>query len=77
AGFQPFSYLEEQLQKKMDHEQLTKLRQERFTKIMENEKARPGGEAYLSAAKELGLKIGLASSSDYKWVSQHLKQIGL
>ncbi len=77
AGFQPFVYLEEQLETKLDHEELTKMRQERFIKRMENEKPRPGVEAYLSAAKELGLKIGLASSSDYKWVSQHLKQIGL
>ncbi|WFA06193.1 HAD family hydrolase [Bacillus sp. HSf4] len=77
AGFKPFHYLEEQIQKKLDHEELTKMRQERFVKRMENEKARPGVEAYLSAAKELGLKVGLASSSDYKWVSQHLKQLGL
>lgn len=44
---------------------------------MKDESARPGVEAYLQAAKELGIKIGLASSSDYKWVSDHLKQIGL
>ncbi len=31
----------------------------------------------MNAAKDLGLKVGLASSSDYKWVSGHLKQIGL
>ncbi|ATH95638.1 hypothetical protein ACH95_00600 [Bacillus glycinifermentans] len=77
AGFQPFVYLEEQVQKKLDQERLESLRKERFLKRLESEKARPGVEAYLTAAKELGLKIGLASSSDYKWVSQHLKQIGL
>lgn len=53
------------------------MRRERFAKRMETEKARPGVEAYLNAAKDLGLKVGLASSSDYKWVSGHLKQIGL
>nr|WGD70882.1 HAD family hydrolase [Bacillus subtilis] len=77
AGFRPFEYLEEQIGKKLNHEELTQLRRERFAKRMESEKARPGVEAYLNAAKDLGLKIGLASSSDYKWVSGHLKQIGL
>ncbi|MDA7028179.1 HAD family hydrolase [Bacillus sp. CLL-7-23] len=77
AGFEPFSYLEEQLQTKLDHNELTNTRKERFLKRMENEKPRAGVEAYITAAKELGLKIGLASSSDYKWITQHLKQIGL
>ncbi len=44
---------------------------------MKTETARPGVEAYLAAAKELGLKVGLASSSDFKWVSGHLKELGL
>ncbi|NPC91990.1 HAD family hydrolase [Bacillus sp. WMMC1349] len=77
AGFEPFSYLEEQLQTKLDHDVLTNTRKERFLKRMENENPRAGVEAYITAAKELDLKIGLASSSDYKWVTQHLKQIGL
>ncbi|MCY8051870.1 HAD family hydrolase [Bacillus spizizenii] len=77
AGFRPFEYLEEQIGKKLNHEELTTLRRERFAKRMETEKARPGVEAYLNAAKDLGLKVGLASSSNYKWVSGHLKQIGL
>ncbi|MGY3836625.1 HAD family hydrolase [Bacillus atrophaeus] len=77
AGFRPFVYLEEQLGRKLDHGELTKIRRERFSKRMETEKARPGVEAYLNAAKDLGLKVGLASSSDYKWVAGHLKQIGL
>nr|WGD69313.1 HAD family phosphatase [Bacillus subtilis] len=64
-----FDYLEEQIGKKLNHEELTQLRRERFAKRMESEKARPGVEAYLNAAKVLGLKVGFASSSDYKWVS--------
>ncbi|MEN2449104.1 HAD family phosphatase, partial [Bacillus sp. JR_15] len=76
AGFKPFEYLEKQLGKTLDHETLTADRRSRFQKRMKDESARPGVEAYLEAAKELGIKIGLASSSDYKWVSDHLKQIG-
>ncbi|MGE6630786.1 HAD family hydrolase [Bacillus sp. NPDC077027] len=77
AGFKPFEYLEKQLGKTLDHETLTADRRSRFQERIQNEVARPGVEAYLEAAKELGIKIGLASSSDYKWVSDHLKQIGL
>jgi HAD superfamily hydrolase (TIGR01509 family) len=33
--------------------------------------------AYLEAAKEMGLKIGLASSSTRSWVTGHLERIGL
>lgn len=72
----PFDYLEEQIGKKLNHEELTQLRRERFAKRMETEKARPGVEAYLNAAKDLGLKIYFASSSDYNGF-YHLKQIGL
>jgi beta-phosphoglucomutase-like phosphatase (HAD superfamily) len=31
----------------------------------------------LDAARTLGLKIGLASSSNYEWVSSHLKRLNL
>ncbi|WP_353856284.1 HAD family hydrolase [Bacillus sp. Bos-x628] len=77
AGFKPFEYLEKQLGTPLDHEALTTDRRTRFQKRILNESARPGVKAYLEGAKELGIKIGLASSSDYKWVSDHLKQIGL
>ncbi|AUJ78408.1 hypothetical protein CWD84_17020 [Bacillus siamensis] len=77
AGFKPFAYLEEQLGRKLDHDELTAIRRARFDQRMKTETARPGVEAYLAAAKELGLKVGLASSSNFKWVSGHLKELGL
>jgi HAD superfamily hydrolase (TIGR01509 family) len=39
--------------------------------------ARPGVEAYLQAAKRIGLKIGLASSSPCRWLAEHLDRLGL
>jgi len=77
AGFDALAYLEEQIGKKIDHDKLTKLRRERFNERMKNEGALPGVEEYLSAAKKAGLKIGLASSSTYDWVSNHLKNLCL
>lgn len=77
SDFHPFTYLEEQLQKKLNHEDLTKVQEDKFKKRMASEIARPGVEAYLKAAKELGLKIGLASSSSYEWVSTYLRSLHL
>ncbi|MCD7035199.1 HAD family hydrolase [Metabacillus sp. GX 13764] len=77
SGFDPFTYLEEQIEQKLDRDELRKNWMSRFEESIAKEKALPGVEGYLAAAKELGLKIGLASSSRYDWVSRHLKHIGL
>ncbi|MTH53448.1 HAD-IA family hydrolase [Bacillus mangrovi] len=77
SGFMPFAYLEEQLKEKIDQAALQTDREKRFAQRIKEELARPGVEAYLTAARELGFKIGLASSSDYEWVSTHLKNINL
>ncbi|WKA58273.1 HAD family hydrolase [Planococcus shenhongbingii] len=77
TGFSPFHYLEELIEQEIEHKELQERLVEKFhVKLME-EKARDGVEDYLKAAKELGLKIGLASSSDYEWVSKYLKNLGL
>ncbi|KKI92368.1 HAD family hydrolase [Bacillus sp. SA1-12] len=44
---------------------------------LKNPVARDGVEDYLKEAKSLGLKIGLASSSDRKWVTFFLKELNL
>ncbi|WP_282034957.1 HAD family hydrolase [Metabacillus indicus] len=77
SDFNPYQYLEEQIGKTLVHEDLAALRKEKFAKRMETEGPRPGVEAYLLAAQDLGLKIGLASSSSYQWVSTYLKSLNL
>lgn len=77
SDFHPFTYLEEQSKRKLDYELLSKMQKERFAKRIEVEQARPGVVEYLEAAKTLNLKIGLASSSNYQWVSSHLKRLNL
>jgi HAD superfamily hydrolase (TIGR01509 family) len=37
----------------------------------------PGVEVYLHEAKQLGMQLGVASSSSSEWVKGHLKQLGL
>lgn len=77
VGFKPLQYLEEQIGKKLDQDKLTTLFHERFHGRLKNEGPLPGVVDYLKAAKASGLKIGLASSSTYEWVSSHLKNLCL
>ncbi|HUW13302.1 MAG TPA: HAD-IA family hydrolase, partial [Anaerolineae bacterium] len=41
------------------------------------ESALPGVEGYIADARRLGLKLGVASSSDCPWVYRHLERLGL
>lgn len=77
SGFSPIHYLGELIEKEIEHESLERQVKEKFHAALAAEKARDGVEDYLKAAKELGLKIGLASSSDYTWVSKYLRILGL
>ncbi|KKI91565.1 hypothetical protein WQ54_14030 [Bacillus sp. SA1-12] len=77
SDFNPYTYLEEQAKKKLDHNELSQRQKELFLQRIIQENARPGVVDYLDAAKTLGLKVGLASSSNYEWVSNHLKRLNL
>ncbi|MDN3436812.1 HAD family hydrolase [Planococcus sp. APC 3900] len=77
SGFSPFHYMEEQTGKQVEHALLEKQYEEKFLSTLAQEKARDGVEDYLRMAQEMELKIGLASSSSYRWVSGHLKNLGL
>lgn len=75
--FDPVAYLEEQIENTVDRDGFVSSRRKRVLAELEDETALPGVENYLQTAKALGLKIGLASSSDYQWVSGHLRRLGL
>lgn len=76
-SFNPYEYLMTELGLQIDKEAFRKSIQERHTKLMEAEKVRPGVMEYLEAAKEAGLRIGLASSSHQAWIDKHLDLLGL
>ena len=75
--FDPYGYLEEKVGKKLNHEQLRQLKKQKYDMRIEQEMARPGVEEYLIAAKNKGLKIGLASSSSRNWVEGYLRHLNL
>jgi HAD superfamily hydrolase (TIGR01509 family) len=52
-------------------------RQSRRDQLLKQEEVRPGIVAWLGEAEELGIPVGIASSSPNDWVEAHLESIGL
>jgi HAD superfamily hydrolase (TIGR01509 family) len=78
AGFfDPYAYLEERTGAPVDRDALDRRRREQFLRRIEGEGAIPGVEEALRAARSLGLKVGLASSSSREWVEGQLRRLGL
>lgn len=76
-SFNPYEYLMTELGLPIDKDDFRKSIHERHTNLMEVEKVRPGIMEYLEAAKEAGLRIGLASSSHQAWIDKYLDLLGL
>lgn len=75
--FDPWAYLEERTGIAVDRARLIERRRARFAERIRGQPAIPGVEEALRAAKALGLRIGLASSSDRRWVEGQLRALGL
>ncbi|MMZ58245.1 2-deoxyglucose-6-phosphate phosphatase [compost metagenome] len=69
--------MEQCIGRTVDRDALVKLRREKYERLIGEEKIRDGVEDYLNAARKLGLKIGLASSSTRPWVVGHLEKLGI
>jgi len=78
AGFfDPYAYLAERTGGPVDREALEARRRQAFITRVEASGPIPGVEEALRAAKSLGLRIGLASSSTRGWVEPQLRRLGL
>jgi HAD superfamily hydrolase (TIGR01509 family) len=75
--FNPYDHLEQCIGKPIEREQVRRLRREKYDSKMLGADIRPGVRDYLIKAKELGLRIGLASSSSRAWVTGYLDRYGL
>ncbi|MGB8955291.1 MAG: HAD family hydrolase [Tumebacillaceae bacterium] len=73
AAFDLLGYLEECTGIPVDRQATYQRMRDRHTELMKREQLRPGVLDYLKQAQELGLKIGLASSSQREWVERHLR----
>lgn len=76
-AFDPFAYLESELGRDLDYEALHARQRQRETELVEAESVLPGVEECIADARRLGLKLGLASSSECEWVLRHLGRLGL
>ncbi|CAG7648368.1 HAD family hydrolase [Paenibacillus allorhizosphaerae] len=76
-AFDPYQHLETLLGAAYDREAARKLRRELHEQKMQHTDVRPGVRQYLTQGKEMGLRIGLASSSTNEWVTKYLNRYGL
>lgn len=75
--FDPCAYLEEQIGRPVEREEMRRKRRQRHIALVEAQSPLPGVEVYLKDARRLGLQIGLASSSPHVWVDNHLARLGI
>ena len=73
----PFDYLEKQLGHPVERESLKLRFRERIQEIIATQAVLPGVLDYLTTARRLGLRIGLASSSRSPYLLGHLERLGL
>jgi HAD superfamily hydrolase (TIGR01509 family) len=77
SSWDPWTHLEEQLGHPVDRTSIRTTRQARHLALIDAEVARPGVETWLDQARDLGLRVGLASSSSRAWVTTYLKRLGI
>jgi HAD superfamily hydrolase (TIGR01509 family) len=77
GSFDPHEYLEAQLGRRLDREAIRLRRRQRYIELTAGQSLLPGVRDYITDAKRLGLKLGVASSSPSDWVVAHLSQFGL
>ncbi|MCP4428352.1 MAG: HAD-IA family hydrolase [Chloroflexi bacterium] len=75
--FNPYLYLEKLLGRPIDREAVYDRRKRRDDELLAIQTILPGVLATLTEARRLGLKIGLASSSDHAWVDGYLEKLDL
>lgn len=73
--FDPCAYLESQVGSPLDQAAIRARRWQRKLELVATQPLLPGVADYIEAAKGLGLKLGVASSSSRKWVVGHLDRL--
>jgi HAD superfamily hydrolase (TIGR01509 family) len=76
TGFHPQHHLEERLGRPLPKEVLER-RMDRRTELILANRVLPGVAQRLDEARDMGLKLGVASSSTQDWVRGHLVRLGL
>ena len=61
----------------LDWKSIGRQRRQRELELISDSPVLPGVLSYLEDARRLGLRLGMASTSNWEWVSGHLRQRGL
>lgn len=76
-AFDALDYLEAQLGRPVDREAIRSEHEQRKIELVETQRILPGVKDYMTDAKRLGLKLGLASTSSRDWVTEYLARLRL
>ena len=76
-NFNIYDHLEELTGKQFDRDEMRIRRRAEFAELFKDAVPLPGVEDYIAAARERGMRIGIASSSPRRWVGPKLEQLGL
>lgn len=77
GAFDPWSFLEEQVGRRVDRESWEVRRRARELELGARQHVRPGVLELVEAAEAAGLRIGVATSSHWDWVERHLRRLNL
>jgi HAD superfamily hydrolase (TIGR01509 family) len=77
SGFEPALHLHQLTGDALDVEALKRRHRAESDVLIERLPAGTGVDNYLVAARRLGLRVGIASSSERAWVNGHLARLGL
>ncbi len=75
--FNPYTYLVEILQHSVEYEVIREQVNVQYRELLQHIQPRPGVVNYLKEARDMGLKIGLASSSYFNWIEPYLTRFDL
>lgn len=75
--FNPYTYLAQCANKEIDLSEVEAQVNSKYKDLVKTQSLRPGVIDYLEAAKELNLKIGLASSSPISWIQPYFDRFNL
>jgi len=74
GSWDPMTHLEELVGEPLEREALNERRAAHELELIEAEELRPGIAEYLAAARRLGLRRAIVSSSSRRWVEMHLER---
>ena len=72
-----YEIIEKHIGEPIDRESIRTRRVQRELELLKSEEVMPGVVDIIAEARERGLRLGVASSSDKKWVIGHLMKLGL